>query len=89
MSPVRNGIALAVTVGAGYAACTLAFWAWPEFAMMFMNGLFHGLNFRKLEAPGILFSFGGFAYGLVGLMVWTFLLGALFAWLRSTMVREN
>ena len=49
-NPTHIGTALAVTVGVGYTACALLFWAWPEAAANFMNALFHGLDFRKLQS---------------------------------------
>ena len=78
---IRTGAALAATVAMGYAACTLVFWLWPEAAANFMNALFHGLDFRKLQSGAALFSFGSFAYALLILAVWAFGLGALFGWL--------
>lgn len=82
-SAVRTGAALAVTVGVGYSACALVFWAWPEMAATFMNGLFHGLDFRKLQGGATLFSFGSFLYALVVMVIWAFVLGSLFEWIRS------
>lgn len=80
---VRTGIAVAVTVGIGYSACALIFWLWPEAAATFMNGLFHGLDFRKLQSGPALFSFGAFLYSLIGIMVWAFSLGMIYAWLQN------
>ena len=80
---VRTGTALALTVGIAYSLCTLVFWAWPEAAAVFMNGLFHGLDFRKLQSGAALFSFGSFAYALFVMVAWAFGVGALFAWIRE------
>ena len=80
-NPIRSGAALAVSVGIGYAACTLVFWLWPDTAAYFMNALFHGLDFRKLQGGSTPFSFGSFIYVLVVLMVWTFVLGAIYGWM--------
>jgi hypothetical protein len=88
-NPVRTGLALAVTVGIGYIACTLVFWLWPEAAATFMNALFHGLDFRKLQASASLFSFNAFAYALVVLLVWAFLLGAVFGWAQSNIAKPR
>ena len=74
-----SGGSLAVTVGAGYTACALVFWIWPESAINFMNALFHGMDFRRLQAGPTLFDFNAFAYALVIFMGWAFLLGALYA----------
>jgi len=80
-NPIRTAAALAGTVAVGYAACTLVFWLWPEAAAGFMNALFHGLDFRKLQSGPALFSFGSFAFALVAITAWAFGLGALFGWL--------
>jgi len=80
---MRTGGALAVTVGVGYTACTLVFWAWPEASMIFMNGLFHGLDFRKLQVRPKVFEFGSFLYALIGIVVWAFLLGVVYGAVRG------
>lgn len=80
---LRTGTALAATVAAGYALCTLVFRIWPEAAMHFMNALFHGLDFRKLQSGAALFDFGSFVSALVVMSAWAFGLGALFGWLFS------
>jgi len=80
---VRDGIALAVTVGIGYTSCTVVFWLWPEAAATFMNGLFHGLDFRKLQSGSALFTFGSFLYALAVMMVWAFALGTIYRWLQN------
>ena len=80
---IRTGTAFAVTVSIGYALCALVFWIWPEAAMNFMNGLFHGLDFRKLQSGPAMFSFGTFLYTLIVTAVWSFGLGVLFGWLSQ------
>ena len=80
LDPIRTGTALAVTVGIGYVACTLVFWLWPDTAAYFMNALFHGLDFRKLQSGPTPFNFGAFLYALVPLMVWAFVLGTIYGW---------
>ena len=81
--PFKLGAAFATTVAIGYALCTLAFYLWPESAATFMNALFHGLDFRKLQSGSQLFSFGSFGYGLVVLTAWAFMLGTIFGWLAT------
>ena len=78
-----TGLALAVTVGIGYTACALAFRLWPEAAMGFMNALFHGLDFRRLQAGTIPFEFSGFLIALLVAMIWAFVLGAAFGWISD------
>ena len=79
--PLRYGIALAITVGIGYALCTLAFWLFPEASASLMNALFHGLDFRKLRSNEVGFTLGSFAYGFSVLVAWAFMLGAIFGWI--------
>ena len=78
-APWRFGAALAATVAAGYALCTLLFWLQPEAAANFMSALFHGLDFHKLQSGPSLFSFGAFGYAAVILAAWAFMLGTVFA----------
>ena len=78
---VATGVALAITAGIGYAACALAFRAWPDAAMQFMSALFHGLDFGKLARGPAPFDFSSFLYALFVTVVWAFALGALFGWL--------
>lgn len=80
---LRTGGAFAATVGVGYALCTLVFWIWPDASANFMNALFHGLDFRKLQAGNSLFSFGSFLYAEGVLVAWAFALGTLFGWLAE------
>jgi len=87
-APARTGLALAVTVALAYTACALFFWMSPSTATAFMNGLFHGLDFGKLQgAPGA-FSFGGFAAALVVMTLWAFVLGAVFSFIRAQLARQ-
>lgn len=80
-APWRFGFAFALTVAVGYLLCTAVFAAWPESAADFMTALFHGLDFRKLQAGTSLFSFASFGYAAAVLVAWAFMLGTFFAWL--------
>ena len=77
----RTGTALAATVATGYALCALAFRIWPQAALQFMNGLFHGLDFGVLQRGATPFDFGSFLGVLVVMTLWAFGLGALFGWI--------
>jgi hypothetical protein len=78
---IRTAAAFALTVAVGYALCALVFWIWPQAAAGFMNALFHGLDFTRLQSGPALFSFGSFFYALIVLAAWAFGLGALFGWI--------
>ena len=81
--PLRTGGAFAVTVALGYTACALAFWAFPRAAASFMNALFHGLDFARLQTEPGGFNLGGFAGVLAVVTVWAFFLGAIFSFIHE------
>jgi hypothetical protein len=60
----------------------------PERGIDFMNAISHGLDFRKLGTPAP-FTFLMFFYPLVVLVIWGFLVGALYAWLRNLLHGES
>lgn len=82
-NPLKTGAAFAATVGIGYFVCSLVFWLSPEAAATFMNALFHGLDFRKLQGGESLFRFDSFAYALVGLVGWAFAMGVVYGWISG------
>ncbi|MXN79090.1 hypothetical protein GR157_30740 [Burkholderia sp. 4701] len=49
MKPFKTGVTLSATVLLFYALCTLVWAALPEPFMNFMQALFHGLDFRRLQ----------------------------------------
>jgi large-conductance mechanosensitive channel len=75
---IPAGVAVAITVGIGYAACALVFRAAPDAAMTFMNALFHGLDFRRLQSGPAPFDFSSFSFALLVAVAWAFVLGAVF-----------
>ena len=80
--PIRVGTSLAVAVAVGYTACSAVFWLWPETAVTFMNALFHGLDFRKLQGATS-FAFGSFIYAVSVMTLWAFVLGTAYSWLKT------
>lgn len=81
-SPLRMGATLALTMVITYTVCALLYALAPERGIDFLNALFHGLDFRKLQTPTP-FTFLMFAYPLLVFVVWGFAVGALFAWLHN------
>lgn len=86
LNPWVMGAALAITFVAVYALCATAFAVAPTTTIDFFNAWFHGLNLAGLQAGAKPFTPGVFLYGLVGVAVFAFVCGALFAtsynWLR-------
>lgn len=78
LNPWKFGVVLSLTVGIGYALCTIVWVSFTGPAIDFLNTLFHGLDFRKLQMAAA-FSFSGFAYVLVIMMVWAYVIGAIFS----------
>ena len=86
MSPLRTGIALAITVGLFYALCALVWALAPAPFLGFMNNLFHGMDFSSMVKPQP-FEWPGFLTALLVLSTWALLAGAFFAWLQNRLMR--
>jgi hypothetical protein len=88
LAPWRFGAAFALTVVAGYAACTAIWLMFTDPSIVFLNALFHGTDFRRLYVGGT-FSMAGWAFALAVLAVWAFLFGALFAQVHNWLAAER
>ena len=87
LSAWRFGAVFALTVIISYAVCTLAWMAFTDQSVAFLNAVFHDLDFGKLRVGGG-FSVGDWLYATAVLAVWALLTGALFAALRAWLDRE-
>ena len=86
MSPLRTGIALAITVALFYALCTVAWALAPEPFFELVDNLFHGLDLSGLARTRP-FAWSGFVVVLVVLGAWALGAGAFFAWLSNRLAR--
>lgn len=86
MSPLRTGIALAITTGVFYALCALVWALAPGPFLSFMNNLFHGMDFTSMVQSRP-FAWSGFLAALLVLSTWALLAGAFFAWLLNRLTR--
>mgnify|MGYP003385200057 CR=1 FL=1 len=86
MTPLRTGIALAVTVGVFYALCALVWVLAPGPFLSFMNNLFHGMDFTSLVQPRP-FAWSGFLAALLVMSTWALLAGTFFSWLLNRLTR--
>lgn len=86
ISPIRTGIAFAITVGAFYALCTLVWVLAPGPFLTFMDNLFHGMDFSALVQPRP-FALSGFVVALLVLSGWALAAGTFFAWLSHRIHR--
>lgn len=87
LDPWRSGAALALTVAIAYAICAVIFALFPDASASFMNALFHGLDFRKLQPAAGGFSLAAFGGAIAVMAAWGFLVGALFAVVRNLLTR--
>ena len=75
-----TGAALSVTTGIIYAACAFAVKMWPMQAIKFFSDWFHGIDLTRIAViPQI--TIGSFIRGLVEMMIFAYIAGALYAWL--------
>ena len=86
MTPLRTGIALAITVGVFYALCALVWALAPGPFLGFMNNLFHGMDFSSMVQPRP-FAWMGFLAALLVLSGWALLAGIFFGWLFNRLTR--
>jgi cytosine/uracil/thiamine/allantoin permease len=89
LNPWKFGAVLSVTVLINYILCTIFWYAFTGPAIDLLNALFHGLDFRKLQMVAAAFSVAGFAYALIVLMVWAYLVGAIYALVRNWLRPEQ
>lgn len=87
LNPWTTGVALAVTVITAYAICALIFVLFPDASANFMNALFHGLDFRKLQPATGAFSLTGFGVAAAVMAAWAFVVGAIFAGVSNLLGR--
>ncbi len=79
LNPLTTGAAFAVTFGVVYGVCAAAFALWPAATLDFFNAWFHGLNLAGLQAGAKPFTVGVFIYGLIGIVAFGLVTGAVFA----------
>lgn len=88
LNPLKFGAVLTLTVLINYALCTIFWYAFPGPSIDLLNGLFHGMDFRKIHAA-MPFSAGTFAYVLVVFAVWSYVIGAIYAAVRNALLGGN
>lgn len=79
LDPITTGAALGLTFAGLNLLCAVAFGLWPDSALDFVNPWFHTVDLAVLEQAPKPATAGGYAYGIAGLAVVGFVLGAGFA----------
>jgi hypothetical protein len=88
LNPWKFGAVLSLTVLINYILCTIFWYAFPGPSLDLINGLFHGMDFRKIFAATP-FSAGTFAYVLIVLAVWAYVLGVVYATMRNVLLGQD
>ena len=86
MTPLRTGLALAITVGLFYTLCALIWAVAPGPFLSFMNNLFHGMDFNSMVRPQP-FALLGFLTALLVLSAWALFAGVFFSWVLQRLTR--
>jgi hypothetical protein len=86
-TPLRTGLALAITVSVFYTLCAVIWTLAPGPFLAFMNSLFHGMDFGTMVQARPFAWWPGFATALLVLGTWALLAGTFFAWLLSWLTR--
>jgi hypothetical protein len=87
LRPLLFGSTLALTIAIMYTLCAAAWAIWPEAALDFLNALFHGLDFRRIQLPPQVYSPKMFFLPLAVMTGWGFVIGALYAMLHNLLRR--
>jgi len=88
LNPWKFGAVLSLTVLINYILCTIFWYAFTGTSIDFMNGLFHGIDFRKIYAATP-FSAGTFLYVLIVFALWSYVLGAVYAVIRNLLLARS
>jgi hypothetical protein len=80
LNPWILGTTAAITFSILSTICALAVVLFPDGTIGFFNAWFHGLDLTLLKPPGGRpLTLGQFVYGLFGVAVTSFIVGAVFA----------
>ena len=83
----KFSLAAALTMGAIYVVCLVLVLLWPDFTLQLLGWLVHIVNVDKF-AGDVQITFVGFVFGLLQVLVYTYLVALLGAWLHNKFLRE-
>ena len=86
----KNGFALAAggVMGGLYVICAIFVALWPGFALQLFGWLIHLVNVEKF-AGDVAITFGGFIWGLLQAVIYTYIGAWLVAWLHNKFCGES
>jgi len=87
LDPITTGAALGLTFAGANLMCAIAFGLWPDLALDFVNAWFHTVDLGVLKQAPKSATAVGYAYGIGGLAVVGFVLGAGFAFFYNWILK--
>lgn len=82
----KFSLAAAGAMGAVYVVCAIFVALWPDFALQLLGWLVHVVNVEKF-AGDVAITFGGFVAGLAQVLVYTYAVAWVFAWLHNRSIK--
>ena len=87
LSPLQNGLALALTVGLLYVACAVLVIIAPEATPTVVRLVVHGLDTGAVAISSSPPALPSVAVGLVLISAYSFVAGALYGWIGNRLAR--
>ncbi len=86
----KNKFALAASAALGivYVVCAVFVTLWPDFSLKLFGWLVHLVNVDKF-AGGVAVTASGLIIGLVQVLVYSYIIGYLFAWLHNRFLKPR
>lgn len=80
--------AVAGAMGLVYIVCAIFVAFWPNFALQLLGWLLHVVNVDKF-AGDVAITFGGFLAGLAQVVIYSYVIAWLVAWLHNKFCKSN
>ncbi len=86
----KNKFALAAsgTMGIIYLVCAIFVSLWPEFSWKLFGWLVHLVNVDKF-AGDVKVTLVGFIIGLLQILIYSYIVGYIFAWLHNKAIKKS
>ena len=82
----KFSLAAAITIGFIYILCVIFVALWPDFALQLFGWLVHLVNVDKF-AGDVQITAIGLVFGLLQILVYTYLGALIFAWLHNKFLK--
>ena len=83
----KFSLAAAITMGFVYILCVIFVALWPDFALQLFGWLVHLVNVDKF-AGDVQITAIGLVFGLLQILVYTYLGALIFAWLHNKFLKK-